>query len=374
MKDILFSLMIFITRIAYGVLRNILPTRDTVVFLSRQSDTPSIDFQLLQKELKKQAPHLRQKTYCRRMDGEGSLRDLLYLIKPTLALLTARGCFVDGQCIPLSLYKQRRGFVAVQVWHALGALKKFGWQAVGLPDGRSLKDAMRWNMHRHYTFVTCASEATRALYGEGFNVPNEDILVLGMPRIDEILRICNSQAVRDKIYAAHPSWEGMVKLLYVPTFRKGRPLDIKPLLDVLTPEMREKYKLIVKVHPNDVKPEAPADIAFTSIPTFDLFSVADAIVTDYSAAAIEASLSGRPLYFYVPDLKEYRQSAGLNIRLEEEMPGAVFTDFKELINALENNEYDRAQLVRFRRKYVSTADTRNTKRIVEEFLRRIDRA
>ncbi|MDR3344357.1 MAG: CDP-glycerol glycerophosphotransferase family protein [Oscillospiraceae bacterium] len=373
MRDALYSVLIFVTRGLYWLLRHVLPVQNTVVFLSRQSDVPAIDFRLLQEELRRKAPNLRQKTYCRRMDGEGAgtLGDLLRLIRPTLALLSARGCFVDGQCIPLSLYKQRRGFVAVQIWHAPGALKKFGWQAVGTADGRSVRDAERWNMHGHYSFIPCASKATQEIYCQAFRVPPEQVPVLGMPRVDEILRIVADEDVRERIYAAHKSWRHMTKILYLPTFRKDKPLNIQPLLSLFTPELRQRYKLIIKPHPNDAMPAAPDFAALTAIPAHDLFSVADVIITDYSAAAIEASLVGKPLYFYVPDLEEYSQSTGLNIRLEDEMPSAVFEDFSELLAAIEGGEYDAAQLLRFRQKYISAADRENTRRIVAEFLERL---
>ncbi|MDR1408932.1 MAG: CDP-glycerol glycerophosphotransferase family protein [Oscillospiraceae bacterium] len=371
MKDALFAVLIALTRAAYWVLRHLLPAQDSVLFLSRQSDTSSVDFSLLQEELKRQAPQLRQRVFCRRMDGE-SITDLLWLIKPTFAMLTARGCFVDGQCVPLSLYEQREGFIAVQVWHALGALKKFGWQAVGMPDGRAPTEAKRWNMHAHYTFSPCASRTTQSVYCEAFGYSAEQVPILGMPRVDEILRIINNKNVRNKIYAAHPTWEQMFKILYAPTFRKGVPLNIKPLLHVLSPELRKKYKLIVKVHPNDEKPDSPGDVAQTSIPTHELFAVADVIITDYSAAAVEASLAGKPLYFYVPDLEQYSQSNGLNIHLEDELHGAVFSNFAQLMEAIEAGNYDFAQLARFCEKYVSTADTENTYRIVKEFLSRLN--
>ncbi|MDR1805922.1 MAG: CDP-glycerol glycerophosphotransferase family protein [Clostridium sp.] len=370
MKQALFSVIIALSRGAYFLLRHILPRSNSVVFLSRQSDSPSPDFRLLRSELRRQAPELKQRCFCRRMDG-ASLRDLLWLIKPTLALLRARGCFVDGQCIPLSLYSQRPGFVAVQVWHALGAIKKFGKQILDSPDGHSSREAKLWNMHAHYSFIPCASAATQVSYCEAFGYPPQSVPILGMPRVDELLRLLGDEESHGKIFAAHPTWRGMKKILYVPTFRKGKPLELSPLLKVLTPEKRRKYKLIVKVHPNDEAPAAPADVALTSIPTYELFAVADAIVTDYSAAAIEASLAGKPLYFYVPDLDEYCQSTGLNVHLEEEMPGAVFKDFAELMNAVESESYDYSALERFKEKYIETADTRNTERIVAEFLGRL---
>ncbi|MCL2023529.1 MAG: CDP-glycerol glycerophosphotransferase family protein [Oscillospiraceae bacterium] len=373
MKKFLLNILIFFAKIAYWFLRHIIPQCDTVVFLSRQSDEPSVDFRLLQAELERQAPYLKQKTYCRRLsgDGAGNLQDFLALIPTTLALLRARGCFVDGQCIPLSLFTQRKNFVAVQIWHSLGALKKFGWQTVGTDDGHTEVDAHRWKMHRHYDFITCTAPATQGHYSSAFGYPPEKVLTLGMPRVDHLMSLVDNPQAAERIYEKHPGWREKFKLLYVPTFRKNRPLDLSPILEVLTPEKREKYKLIVKVHPNDIPPDTAEDVAITSISTFEMFAVSDAIITDYSAAAIEASPFGKPLYFYVPDLEEYTQKTGLNIRLDEEMPHATFGDFAQLLDAIENAPYDFDSLARFREKYLTMADTENSRRIVEVFLERL---
>ncbi|MDR0883798.1 MAG: CDP-glycerol glycerophosphotransferase family protein [Oscillospiraceae bacterium] len=365
MKSCFFDILIALARVAYRLVR-CLPVQDKVIFLSRQSDAP-LDLRLVQEELARRAPHLRQKTHYRRLsgDGTGSLGDFLALIRPTLDLARARGCFVDGQCIPLSLFRQRRGFVAVQLWHALGAVKQFGWQAVGKRDGHTRADATRWRMHENYTFIPCASAETQRVYAAAFRAPTEKIPVLGMPRVDEILRLAEDETLREAIYADHPTWRGMTTILYLPTFRKGQPLNLQPLLKVLD---RTRYKLIVRVHPNDAIPAAPPDVALTHQATHNLLGLADIIVTDYSASAIEASLAGKPLYFYVPDLADYRHNQGLNIDIEQEMPGCVFTDFSALLHAAESVPYATTRLTRFREKYVEKADRENTARIVSHFL------
>ena len=62
-------------------------------------------------------------------------------------------CIIDGYCIPVSVLHHRKELRVVQVWHALGAIKKFGRQALSVPGGRDKELAERMGMHKHYDAV-----------------------------------------------------------------------------------------------------------------------------------------------------------------------------------------------------------------------------
>ena len=67
------------------------------------------------------------------------------------------------------------------------------------------------------------------------------------------------------------------------------------------------------------------------------------------------------------DIDEYNDKRGLNIDLDEELPGCVFQDFKDIMNSIKDKEYDFERLNTFRNKYVK--ETRHaTKDIVEIFI------
>ena len=54
----------------------------------------------------------------------------VHLLHCAAQLATAEVCIVDGYCIPVSVLHHRKELRVVQVWHALGAIKKFGRQAL----------------------------------------------------------------------------------------------------------------------------------------------------------------------------------------------------------------------------------------------------
>ena len=97
-------------------------------------------------------------------------------------------------------------------------------------------------------------------------------------------------------------------------------------------------------------------------------TVADAIITDYSAISIEASLLDKPVYFYLYDLSDYLEERGLNFNPLAEMPDCASCDFAALFRRIDAEPYDFAALAAFRKRFVETCDTKNTERIVSLIL------
>ncbi len=68
-------------------------------------------------------------------------------------LRTSRWFIVDNAYLPVHVMPHRRGTTVIQVWHAVGALKRFGWDA-----RQPLTDPERRFLHRHYDWVVCSAE------------------------------------------------------------------------------------------------------------------------------------------------------------------------------------------------------------------------
>ena len=125
------------------------------------------------------------------------------------------------------------------------------------------------------------------------------------------------------------------KVLYVPTLRKGADYSGWMTQEVrkLSEAFREyDCKLIIAGHPLDdgcSKNELGfcENVCFIeNVSSIDLLEFADCVVTDYSAIAFEAGLLKKPVWFYVPDIEEYRVSPGLNIDPLNEFPDGSFID------------------------------------------------
>ena len=333
----------WVARALYAVLKAVLPVRHKVVFLSRQSEVPSRDFVLLADALLDRDPGLEIVMNCR-MVGAGfgeRIVAALATIGQMYHLATARACVVDGYVIPVSLLEHRDCLFVVQMWHALGAIKRFGYQTVGRPGGHSAKIAAAMRMHRNYDLVLCGGPATVPVFAEAFGVDPSIVVPLGLPRVDYLIE---AAAARDgnaptapalALLDAFPLLRDASRrvVLYAPTLRKG---GVHRYRDVAERFAGPRYTLIVKPHPLESACIDGANVVNAgATDVLDLLPLCDVVITDYSAVAFEASVIDIPVYFYVYDDDEYARDCGLNIDPLTEWPGSSSRDVGELADRIE---------------------------------------
>ncbi len=352
----------------------ICPTKNKVVMLSRQSNKPNVDFLLIQKEILRRTNNVEVKVLCKVL--KKNLLDRIdysfYILKCMYHIATAKVCILDGYSIPISILKHKKNLEVIQIWHASGAIKKFGYQSLDKKEGRGTGIARIMNMHKNYSHVMAPSSITAKFYEEAFGVKSDKIFINGLPRLDYIISEELGKEKLDEFYKQYPNYKDKKTILYVPTFRKNtdNEIGIKKLIKHID---YEKYNLIIKLHPLDKSKDINEYIVDKKYNTFDLLKIADYIITDYSAIAFEAILLNKPLYFYVYDINEYQEARGLNIDLFKEMNNSTSINIKEIIKTIENNKYDYEELEVFKNKYIENLDTNNTKRLVEFVFKYLDK-
>lgn len=343
------ELVAWVTRVLYRLFC-LFPLRRRIVFLSRQAERP-FDFALLEPALRERFPG-HEITWCcvheiGRMSISLMLRQLWYAA-------TSELCLVDGYVPAVSLPSSHRGKV-VQVWHAPGAIKKFGYQALDTPAGRSARAARALRMHRGYDLVVAGMPGAVDALSEAFDVPTERIAPLGLPRID-YLRSPELAELRERRYARAESavadafgggGDSRLTVLYAPTFRKGNAdsLWLEHAVSTLRSALAATgapVRLMVASHPLETAEEHDerdgVPVAFLhGTPTIDLLHLADYVVTDYSTVAFEAGYAERRVLLYVPDIEEYRVSPGLNIDPLEELPTVSSVDAQALADIVVGN-------------------------------------
>lgn len=368
MKQIILSAMLYIARTGmrfiYFFIKLFTRQRNNkVTMLSRQSNHVNIDFKLLKEEIEK-IDDIELKISCRMIPESfgGKIKYCFEMIGDMYHIATSKVCIVDGYNIPISALRHKKRLEIIQVWHAMGAIKKFGYQVLDKDEGSSSKVAKIMKMHANYSLVTCTSNATRDIYAEAFNTDKEKIKVLGMPRIDYILGKNNEiNEKKEKILQEYPKLKEKKNIIYVPTFRKNEKIDLNDLINKID---ETKYNLIIRLHPLD-ETKIDEKYIINKYSSIDLLNIADYVITDYSAIAFEAAILNKPLYFYLYDIDKYKNNRGLNIDLMKEMKSCSRTSINEIIDMIENKEYDYDELKRFREKYIETMDTKNSERIVE---------
>ena len=302
MKNIVLRLLVIFLKILYAPMR-LLKIQDKVSLISRQSNKESIDFKKIREELESEYPEYKIKVITKKIEEkDGIIKQLLpnciNIFQQMYSLATSKVIVLDTYCITTCILPHKKDTKIIQIWHALGAIKKFGYQTIGTKTGSNEKTAQIMCMHKNYDYVLAPSKATGDLYQKAFNVERDKIKYIGMPRIDYILE--KDENIINDIYEKYPILQNKAKqnIVYVPTYRKGR-IDTK------------KYNLIIKLHPLDLKQyeykEKDGVIYEKQCKTYDLLKIADKVITDYSSLSIEASLLDIPIYFYTYDLQKYNE-------------------------------------------------------------------
>ncbi len=366
--------IIFIGKIILEIIyffMKLLPTKNRIVMLSRQSNKKNIDFRLLENEIKILAPDIEIKILCRliRKKFVDRLQYCFYILRCMLNIATAKVCILDGYSIPICLLKHKKNLTIIQIWHSSGALKKFGYQSINKKEGRGEGIAKLMNMHKNYDYVIAPSKATADFYKEAFNIDDNKIIICGLPRIDYLFDKKVASKKEKVFFENYPEYKGKKIILYVPTFRKDTDINdnIEEIINCIN---FEKYGLIIKLHPLDKTTDANKYVINKEIMnTFDLLKVSDYIITDYSALAFEASALNKQLYFYTSDIKNYYKTRGLNINLFKEMNNATSENFNEIYKKIESNDYNFDELEKFRIKYMGNDYKNNTNKLAKFVLK-----
>jgi len=366
MKTRLLAFLVSVARpfaaLYYAAIKLLRPPRHKVTLISRQSDTSTVDFTLLANDLAAQDRTLKIKILCC-SDDTRAARFAGHLRQTTLELwhiANSRAVVLDTYSPAISYFPQRKNLYVLQMWHALGAFKRFSWQALDTPGGRDSRLARALRMHAGYSMVLTGGADSVEAFRHAFRTPRSRITPLPLPRVD-ILRDPDPNRV-DHLIAAHPEFYTHSPLiLYAPTFRDtpGQSVHWLESLDRLERAARTRgAQLILKTHFRE-KDGRSASIPASDhlmvnppLDILDLITLADHVITDYSAIAFEAAVAGKPLWFYLPDYQDYRDTRGLNVEPPVELPAACFEDADALMDALLRTPLPSTEQEAFMRRYV----------------------
>ena len=337
--------------------------KNKVLFLSRQSNTVTEDIEFLSRRLSELRPETNIVIITKRADKGlvSMLEYALATLRSMYHLATASVCVLDSYWPAVSVLHHKKQLAVIQMWHAMGKIKKSGYQSLGKKFGRSDMLAREMRMHRNYDVVIAGGRAFNPFYCASFGVEPDILYNVGLPRMDKLRE--GQEEARRQFYEIYPRLKGKRIVLYAPTFRKGQMLDPKPLVDAF--HFDGSQVLVVKRHPNQLLNYETLSPAITcqKVPTSTVLSVCDCVITDYSAITIEAALLGKPVYFYLFDYEDYLDHNGLNVKLFDEFPDCIYRDADKLVAAIESGGYDMDNYRRFCRKYLPDLSGRATDKI-----------
>lgn len=329
--------------------------RNEVVFLSRQADEPRYDFVQLAEAFRKRGwqttMHLKKvRTRNLPVYAFHVLKELRLLGRCKLAVLDRYDpvvSLVDFDCeTPVQdgpPDRPNREFpvkpVVIQLWHAYGAFKKFGYQSVDTIEGHSADFTSTFRIHRNYSWAVCSGAGARADFAEAFGCPESRVVAMDRPEYDELARQAKRRSEMQAQRTAELD-EGArpYQILVAPTLRISGESS-HPVRDLYA--NRENLQADVRRKLNDLgKPDVDFEIGFSFHPleedlpapsnVSEQLLSCDCLVTDYSSIVYEAYLLKVPVLFYVPDLDEYRSSPGLNADPGQRCPDLCSFDASQL--------------------------------------------
>lgn len=356
----------------YRILR-FLPQKKKILYISRQMDEPNDDFLLIEERMRVICPEYGHVMLCKRLKpglGNG-IRYCFHMLVQMYHLATASAVLLDSYCIAVSTLKHRENLLVIQLWHALGALKKFGYSILDKPEGKSSRVAELMKMHCNYTYVFTSSQMCAPFFSEAFHQPADKVRSFPLPRVDLLLDSDYQEKTRERILKRYPflSDEDKKVIVYSPTFRvedRQEPEGLQRLIEEID---FERFQLIVKLHPLthvSVKDERVVwDEEFSSS---EMFAAADYVISDYSAILLEAMLQGKQVYLYAYDYDRYSTGRDFYIDFKSVFSDVLYESAEELMGALEEDRYDHRAAEVICRQMVRPTDVGYTKEICDFIL------
>ena len=354
---------------AWWLLFRLLPLDKTkVVLASARAGTLEGNLLYIDRALARERPDLKRIHLPARYGY--SLRDkvryLLHLVRGTYHLATSRYFIVDNAYLPVHVLSHRAGTAVIQVWHAMGALKRFGLDVES--ERRPVESTF---LHKNYDYVIVGSEAAVAPDAFALRTDPGRVVPLGCARTDFFFDEHAVRQARERVYANHPEIAGRSVILYAPTFRgagqekhSARLLDLERMVSLLADDQVLLYKRHPVLGPTRRTPVTGVVYADPSFDLNELFCVADVLVTDYSSAIFEYALLRKPLVLLVPDLEDYERDPGLYLDYRSEMIGEQVTTTDEVAGVIASARYDMSGYDDFIALHASLADGHASERFV----------
>ena len=336
--------------------------QNRITFISLEHDNLSKDFKILHDELNaKQEYEIKPLLFKFQPTFLGQLQYGLACIQQLFVLQSSKLVIIDYNNFVISKFLHRKEVKVLEIWHATAALKNFG------------NCVQRDYEIKNYDYAIANSDFYKGVYAQAFNLPEENVLVTGIPNNDKIFDDHFVQDTKVRLLEKYPVLANKKVITYAPTFRgristyfKEAKIDLARVHQALG----EDYVIIYKAHPlisGSAYENNPHVLFIEEEPISSIFCITDVLITDYSAIAVDWMVFDKPIIAYVPDFKSYSKKPGLTIDYLQEFPGAVTFNEGELIQALQatdSTSYQKERALFFKKTY-NYCDGKATERVLK---------
>lgn len=315
-------------------------------------------------------------SFCKTLEL-GKMQLLVNWIKLAWKISKQETIFIDDYS-PIFKYidLNKKKTKLIQVWHAGVGFKSVGYARFGFSGPEPYNSC-----HRKYDYAIVGSKGLIPVYSEVFGIDKEKILPYGLPRLDDFLSDEKINSTIKKLHDKYPILNGKKVILFAPTFRgKGQKdahypfdkIDLEKTYDMCN---KNNYIFIFKMHPFiKSKIEIPEKFSdrIIDLSTYsdinDLLYLADILITDYSSTIYDFSMLNRPMLFYTFDLEKYEIINKVHRPIKEYAPGKICKTYDELINAINNQDFEVNKLQKYVEENFDKHDKKATDMIIDNLI------
>ena len=239
--------------------------------------------------------------------------------------------------------------IYLQTWHGT-PLKRLGLDInVSGPEVEArenfLKESANWD------FLLAQNTYSAEIFKRAFAV-NGEIITKGYPADDIFLQDNQEQTTNikkkmnigdKKVILYAPTWRDDARMGSSWNFSFSLALDLKEMRD----RFGDDYVLLLRLHHliSDNIDLSNLDGFVLDVSkysdTSELLLISDLLITDYSSIFFDYAILKRPILFYMYDLDEYASELrGFYLDIKKDLPGDIIRNFKDLVVAIENADYD----------------------------------
>ncbi|MBW9878668.1 CDP-glycerol glycerophosphotransferase family protein, partial [Escherichia coli] len=128
-------------------------------------------------------------------------------IQQLFVLQSSKLVIIDYNNFVISKFPHRKEVKVLEIWHATAALKNFG------------NCVQRDYEIKNYDYAIANSDFYKGVYAQAFNLPEENVLVTGIPNNDKIFDDHFVQDTKVRLLEKYPVLANKKVITYAPTFR-----------------------------------------------------------------------------------------------------------------------------------------------------------
>lgn len=287
----------------------------------------------------------------------GKFKFLFFCMKQAVLINTSQIVIIDSFNIALNWIVKKENTKIIQLWHASGAIKKFGHH---LPN--------RAYEIKPVDYVIVTSNDVKEIYSEALNTPMDRILPLGNPRTDKLF---DSDWVKRRKLELRKKYRiktDEIMVTYAPTLENHRNAENVYLnLEQLNYKAPVNVRLAYRNHPRINMNYNTQDILnISDEELIDSLILSDVLITDYSSIICEYSIISNKIILYFPDFEAYSKNVGFYLTYKQlGTIGTIVNGMNEIIDLLDNVDSLNKDLTWFRNKNFDYTDGKSAQRVMK---------